>query len=118
MPAMHRTFTLSPSSRQAFALTDSVSTTGSFTMGFAAGGLLYRVSGGTQTAGDVTLRFSVDPLDNGTNYLLVDALGVPVEVIIGQGECAPLPDGLFAAGKVYITTATGQTTSVLITEKS
>lgn len=116
MPTMQRTLTLHPPDGGTLSLTDTLTAANSFVMGYAAGGLIYRTTGGT--AGDVTIRFHVDPLNNGTRHLLVDATGAPVQVLVGQSECVPLPDGLFAAGRVLMVLTTGQTASVRIGEKS
>jgi hypothetical protein len=116
MPSLHRTLTLSPVNGEALALTDTLTQANSFVMGYAAGGMIYRDAGGT--AGDVTIRFHADPLDNGNRHLLVDHSGTPVQVLIGPSECCPLPDGLFAAGRVLMSLVTGQTASVRIAEKS
>lgn len=116
MPAIHRTLTISPRDGGTVSLTDSASTTGSFVMGFAAGGLIYRATGGT--AGAVTISFHVDPLDNGTRYQLYDGAGAAVTVQVAASQCIALPDALFAAGRVYLVLNTGQTATVRIGEKS
>ena len=116
MPAMHRTLTLAPSGGGTLALTDSASTTGSFVMGYAAGGLIYRASGGT--GGTVTISFHVDPLDNGTRYQLFDGAGAAVTVQVAAGQCVALPDGLFAAGRIYLVLSSSQTANVRIGYKS
>lgn len=116
MPAIQRTLTLAPRDGGTISLTDSASTTGSFVMGYAAGGLIYRATGGT--AGVVTISFHVDPLDNGTRYQLFDGTNAAVTVQVAASQCVALPDALFAAGRVYLVLNSGQTASVRIGEKS
>ena len=115
MPAIQRTLHIYPKDGTTLSLNDTT-TTGSFVMSNAAGGMIYRAASGT--AGDVTISFYCDPLDTGTQHRLVDSAGSPVTIALGQSECAPLPDGLFSAGRVYMRLNSSQTASVRIAHKS
>lgn len=95
----------------ALALTTNASTTRGFVMGQDAGGILYCLSAGANGTvsspivnTDVTISFLVDPDDSGTRYVLRDANNANVTMAIRGGNCYPLPDALFGAGKVLIQT--------------
>lgn len=98
------------SQRPALTFTDSVVTSSPFDMAMYSGGLLYVDS--TSTGAGVVLSFNAKPdFDAAGSFVVHDKAGAAVTITVQGGRCYPLPEELFAAGTVVITTAAGATVS-------
>jgi hypothetical protein len=99
---------LSTVSPEVITFTDDVETTGRFTMGSKAAGLLHCLSTGSE--GPVLLHFySVPDQNEGTAFLLADKFNSVVELEVEPGQCYPLPDELFSAAAVRVICTTEDT---------
>jgi hypothetical protein len=101
-----RLTTLSP---EVLTFSDDVDTTGRFTMGSNAAGLLHCLSTGSE--GPVTLHFysMPDPMEQTVTFLLADKYNSVVELEVEPGRCYPLPDELFGAAAVRVICTTEDT---------
>lgn len=99
------------------SVTNSTSTSGSFNISEKAGGLLHVISCSDNA---VTLRFhSVPDTNAGTAFLVRKADAAVVELSVVPNSCYPLPDELFAAKKVIVTTTVSEkTATVRVTMKT
>jgi hypothetical protein len=97
-------------------LTNSVSTTGGFSLSTDAGALLLVDS--KSAAGSITISFFAKGDGKLADaYALVDASGSPItQAITANGQCFPMPDGLFASRHVLMVVSSG-TASVRIVTK-
>jgi hypothetical protein len=88
-------------------LTNSVSTTGGFSLSTDAGALLMVDSKSSGT--NITITFYAKADDRlASSYLLVDSAGAAItQIVSADGQCFPLPDGLFASRHVLPVVSAG-----------
>jgi len=90
-------------------VSDNASTSGTFQMSEAAGGLLHCV------LGNGTLTFySLPDIKSSTQFLLRDKFNANVTLTVAEGHCYPLPEELFAAKRVRIVLSSGTGTLQLL----
>lgn len=101
---------------QPITLTNSVATTGGFSVSTDAGALLMVDS--KSAADSVTLTFyAKSDGSSPDSYVLVDAAGSPVsQSVTAAGQCFPLPDGMFAARHVLVVVSSGTAVIRVVTK--